>query len=565
VVLLNSDTIVTSKWLSGLIACAKSDPRIGMVGPLSNTASWQSVPELAEDGDWASNQLPGGVSIEEMGRLVREFSSRLYPIVPLLNGFCLLIKRKLIDEIGFLDEVVFGDGYGEEDDYALRAGYVDWRLAIADDVYIYHAQSRSYTDEKRRRLSARAFDQLNRKHGQALVAKKVDICENSLILEGIRARTRAAFERRQYQQKGHLHFAKKRILFVLPVNQPGGGANVVVYEAEALNRMGIEVRIFNLSRNKDAFESMYPRLSIPVIYGRIQDLSTYSRNYDAVIATYNISVQWLADIEVNDGKPVRAYYVQGYEPYIYPIDSEAFFRAKRSYDLFENLIRFTKTEWTRREVKDKVGVDSSVVGVSADIDLFRPRKHGLSDHPIKVAAMIRPDSAYRSPRMTMEILKQASIRYGRNIEVVIFGTTKDNPEFTALSLDFPWKLAGILSTRQVANLLADIDIFVDFSQHQAMGLTALEAMACGAAVIVPERGGATAFSRHEHNSLVVNTDSQARCWQALCRLIEDHTLRSEIRRNALRDVTEYYPERVAFRIVEILFDRKIGDCGIGQT
>jgi cellulose synthase/poly-beta-1,6-N-acetylglucosamine synthase-like glycosyltransferase len=105
VILLNSDTVVTSLWLDRLIACSESDPHIGLVGPLSNTASWQSIPKIynAEE-DWAENPLPDGFSVADMGQLVATYSGRVYPRISFLNGFCLMIKRGLIDQIGFFDE-----------------------------------------------------------------------------------------------------------------------------------------------------------------------------------------------------------------------------------------------------------------------------------------------------------------------------------------------------------------------------------------------------------------------------------------------------------------------------
>ena len=47
VVLLNSDTIPTRGWIERLVACGESDKNIAVVGPLSNAASWQSVPRNA--------------------------------------------------------------------------------------------------------------------------------------------------------------------------------------------------------------------------------------------------------------------------------------------------------------------------------------------------------------------------------------------------------------------------------------------------------------------------------------------------------------------------------------
>ncbi len=62
VVLLNSDTIVTPGWLDRLLECAATDTRIGIVDPLSNAATYQSVPERFDaDQDWALNPLPAGM------------------------------------------------------------------------------------------------------------------------------------------------------------------------------------------------------------------------------------------------------------------------------------------------------------------------------------------------------------------------------------------------------------------------------------------------------------------------------------------------------------------------
>ena len=58
IVLLNSDTIVTAGGSSGSSTCGESDEQIGILGPLSNAASHQSVPEVREDGAWATNPLP---------------------------------------------------------------------------------------------------------------------------------------------------------------------------------------------------------------------------------------------------------------------------------------------------------------------------------------------------------------------------------------------------------------------------------------------------------------------------------------------------------------------------
>lgn len=556
ILLLNSDTIVTPGWLDRLIACVTSNPRIGLAGPLSNAASWQSIPELMDAGDWATNLLPPGVSLEEMACLVARYSARLYPAIPFLNGFCLLLRRQALQEIGYFDEETFGAGYGEENDYVLRARQAGWQTALADDTYIYHAQSRSYSHDRRKTLSERASLLLAKKHGSSLISQGLAICRHDRVLEGIRARSRVMLDRQEWLNRGRREFNGRTLLFVLPILGPGGGANVVINEALVMQEMGVKVELFNLAVHQASFEQGYPHLALPVRYGTREDLAVLAGQYEAVVATANFAVEWLGP--QSDSQPIRGYYVQDFEPYIYPPGSPEFRSALASYTLWPDLIRFTKTEWTRQEVKARTGAESKVIGVSLNIDLFRPRprsRPAWPEGPLKVAAMVRLRPAYRNAKFTMEILRKLARHYGSKVEVMIFGVSLKDPGFAGLPHDFAWNLTGVLTQSQAAAFLNEADIFVDFSSHQAMGLTALEAMACGAAVMVPACGGAISFARKEENSLIVDTASPEACWQALQRLVEDHQLRAKLQQTALTDVCRFFPERAAFKILSTLFAR----------
>ena len=210
VVLLNSDTVVTDGWLDRMVACVQASERVGVVGPLANTASYQSIPEYQSNGDWAENALPENITIQDMGRMVAQNSARLYPEMPLLNGFCLLVRRKVFEEIGNFDEENFGAGYGEEDDFVLRARAAGWKLRLADDTYIYHAQSKSYSKEKRIALSERAGKVLKSKHGVEIIQKSVDFMEHNRVLEGIRAKSQVMYEREAAIREGKSEFMGKK-------------------------------------------------------------------------------------------------------------------------------------------------------------------------------------------------------------------------------------------------------------------------------------------------------------------------------------------------------------------
>ncbi|WP_198019444.1 glycosyltransferase [Thioalkalivibrio paradoxus] len=552
VVLLNSDTVVSSEWLPRLLRCADSDPAIAMAGPLSNTASWQSIPRVEEAGDWATNPLPQGWDASDMAQAVAGCGAPVFPRLPFLNGFCLLIKREVIEQFGVFDEENFARGYGEENDYSLRLYEGGWSLAVADDVYVFHAQSRSYSNERRKRLGELAAQALARKHGQALIDRLAMRCRHSRVMAGIRARSTVCPDRIRLRREGRERFAGKRVLFLLPAADAGGGANIIVSEAQRMLDMGVDAAIANLAANRQDFERAYQGLRLPVHYfRRPEELETLAHGFDAVVASIYYTVAWLRPLSGRG--PVLGYYVQDFEPHWFSAGSREHREAMDSYTLLPGLRPFCKTEWNRSEVQQHTGAECRVLGPSVEVDLFRPR-HERVDGRIVIAGMVRPYSSYRSPAMTMRILNQIKSAHPDEVEIVTFGVDEFDPSFQNLRPTAPTQHLGRLGSPELATVFDQVDIFVDFSTYQAMGLTAMEAMACGAAVIVPAAGGTTDFARHEHNALVVDTRDEAQCQSALERLVRDATLRQRLGQQALTDIQQFHPEGAALRMLSALFD-----------
>ena len=337
---------------------------------------------------------------------------------------------------------------------------------------MYHAQSRSYSSEARLRLATEAGRRLSAKHGQPLIDRSVAHCQHDRILQGIRARSRAMVARREWIARGRERYAGARLLFVLPVTLPGGGANVVIDEALAMRAMGVEVSIFNLLANRSAFERAYPAMSLPVCYGAPEDLGDVAAGYDAAIATFNTSVEWLAPLGGMARPPVRGYYVQGFEPLIYPEHLPDYRRALQSYTLFDDLVRFTKTEWTRRQVLKHTGADCAVIGPSVNIDLFRPRPVGTE------LRLERRCASPHGPRPALPAPVHHASSNGRRgaigdaVEIVLFGTTLDDPELGRLPIASrgAWPVCSASARWRACSRGGHL---CDFSSHQAMGLTAL--------------------------------------------------------------------------------------------
>lgn len=161
VVLLNSDTIVTRDWLDKLARCAESDARIGTVTPFSNNAEICSLPRFCENNSW-----PPERDTEPMVSALEQAAVPSYPELPTGVGFCLYIRRALIDAIGGFDPE-FGLGYGEENDYCMRAAEDGFRNVLCDDAFVVHLGGSSFGG-KRGDLAERNMAILLRRHPQYL-------------------------------------------------------------------------------------------------------------------------------------------------------------------------------------------------------------------------------------------------------------------------------------------------------------------------------------------------------------------------------------------------------------
>jgi len=148
ILLLNNDTLVGPNWLRNLVKCINSAPDIGMVGQTSNFVG--------------GSQLIKGPRREKQEEFTKKYNHhnpRKWFNVDFLSGFCLLIKREVIDKIGLLDER-FEIGSYEDDDYSLRVLQAGYRLVVAGDTFVYHLGSQTF---KGNGINDRQIGEMNRK------------------------------------------------------------------------------------------------------------------------------------------------------------------------------------------------------------------------------------------------------------------------------------------------------------------------------------------------------------------------------------------------------------------
>jgi GT2 family glycosyltransferase/glycosyltransferase involved in cell wall biosynthesis len=143
VVLLNSDTMVHGDWLDRLRRSAHRDWKIATATPFSNNAEICSYPVLCR-----ADPMPSPEALAELDDRAARTNRSLGVTIPTAVGFCMYIRREVLREVGLFDVDRFGRGYGEENDFCLRARAHGYRHVLAADVFVAHEGGISFSDEK---------------------------------------------------------------------------------------------------------------------------------------------------------------------------------------------------------------------------------------------------------------------------------------------------------------------------------------------------------------------------------------------------------------------------------
>nr|WP_321986892.1 glycosyltransferase [uncultured Lichenicoccus sp.] len=232
VVLLNSDTLVPPGCFEALRACAYSAPDIGSVTPLSNDASIFSYPDHR-----AHNRMPDAAGVAALMTLAQRANGAGTVEVPTGHGSCLYLRRDCLraclhDGLVFREDL-FAQGYGEENEFCMRANVRGWRHVAAPGVYVGHAGHASFAPSlggARLALMRRNLETVNRLHPGYDARVLAHIAADPL------ADARRRIDRLRFVAgRG----APPRAVLLITHDETGGVARIVGERAAAIARCGL--------------------------------------------------------------------------------------------------------------------------------------------------------------------------------------------------------------------------------------------------------------------------------------------------------------------------------------
>jgi GT2 family glycosyltransferase/glycosyltransferase involved in cell wall biosynthesis len=588
VALLNSDTVVTPAWLVRLVNAIVSEPRIACVMPMSNQCSFHSV------------DVPMGWNVFQYSAdLGRRMQRTCFDAVT-VGGFCLLMRREALDDVGLYDEI-YGRGYGEESDWCMRARRRGWKVVGAEDVFVYHrgkVSFKSFKDETFREGNYQTFmarfgaeysaaiAQYKRKDALSQLRNAYVRMESpspppvlSAFVDRMRqggpghavteagryvrdhggasqiptlVRERGLVRSRHSRHpmpKGMQSKRRPRVTYVLEKFAIAGGVLSIVQLVNRLQLLGWDAKIATHHDHDQSHLDAYMLYHHPYVFPSLESLIENFPESDVVVASLWSTAATVDRIVKRQPKAQAWYFIQDDERnFFHEVDAAGRQRVVDSWGLIPN--RIVKTHWLRDQIAE-FGHDAHIVPVGFDQDSFYCHSDPAT-RPLRILAMVRP----RTPRRGFErtVRTMAKVKAARpDVEIALFGC----PNLPDYRLPFEHTDLGEVPNERLRAIYNTASIVLDLSDYQALGRIGLEGMACGAATVLTKFGGISEYIRDGVNTLAIDPDDEASVVEAVLRLVDDPALRARLVAEGIRTVERFSCD-VEARTTSRLFAASLG-------
>jgi GT2 family glycosyltransferase len=456
--LLNSDTQVSSGFLSQMLEAFNSDPLVGFVCPRSNNATLCTFPHGAEVADWSL------AVAEENHRKLSKFLPK-FSYVPTGTGFCLLIRWQVLAEFGFLDPV-YGKGYNEENDLIMRAGRCGYRVVLANRAFVWHQGEQSFAASSAPKMiseleNRRLLDQRYPEYTGLLdryFKSSAHECEAliSLLPGGRNEPFDVVFDFSHFGVYHNGTFeAGKKILKAAIVDWPENIGLKVSMGAQAYSFHGMDAWPRIQRCDQDAF----PRAAVLVRFGQHfkQDVLTRSAHAAPIL------INFFLDTIAHDCSGLSL----DFDPAVWQ-------RVCKHYDVI-----LTNSEFTRHQLAARFRVDPAVDLISC-LHSVVPEEYVPADHepmaPPRRDQILVVGNNFPH-KFVVETVKAIEKRFGAD-GLVVFGVARIEGSGAT------YVASGALTDREAFAMYGQAGVVVFPSHYEGFGFPLMNAIAAGRPIVL---------------------------------------------------------------------------------
>ncbi len=237
---------------------------------------------------------------------------------------------------------------------------------------------------------------------------------------------------------------------------------------------------------------------------------------------------------------VAAYYALHYEPLVMGVLSERGAVARKlaaaaaSFTYRLPLDKLTLSQWISDQLRQHHAADSVVVPPFIEHSFFRPSNVARDEDAILTVGR---EARWKGIADLVQALRIVRRQVPRVRLVVATREALDLPD------DMPIDMINPMSDHELSRLYATCGLFAFPSWYEGFGLPPLEAMACGAPVVLTDSGGVRDFAQDGENCVVVPPRSPKALASAIIRLLEDRPLRERVAAAGVKTASEYTLDR----------------------
>lgn len=568
IILLNSDTVVTPGWNTGLIEVLLRSPDIAIACPVSNHANFTRV------------DMPSGLTFLEAAETVRRMKRTDHPDIGLASGFCFIARRSLYHEIGAFDPL-YGPGYYEESDLCMRALEQGYRVVGDGCTFIYHHGWGSFGQDSRNTWMVRNRELFEQRWGGAhdlykerFLSDKPFASQEEALREAVPSRVDppspqrvpgmdrsaprhtqrtpeewkkfADLVHRRAQPPGGDESTPLRILYLLPGLGAYGGVISVIQLVNRMLLSGVQAQVATMGKVDIRIyrEPMYFR---PFIMRDLEQMMMTLPRFDVIVATRWDTVYDALELADEWQVPIISF-VQDFEP---GTETEASDQAAAELSLQLVRHKIVKSRWLEGKMQPYGGIIHRV-SLGLNLDIFHPGGDPRrAEGPIRVLAAARPGAPHRNLEGTVEIFRLLT-RRRPDVIPTFFGKSFD--------VDLPiFEHLGPLSQTEVAAALRSTAVLLDASVFQGFGRPGLEAMGCGVPTVLTTKGGINEYARDGVNCLQIDPGDVASFASAIEGLLEQTPLRGRLVAEGLKTASQYDVEKEARTTIALVERLARGD------
>jgi glycosyltransferase involved in cell wall biosynthesis len=333
------------------------------------------------------------------------------------------------------------------------------------------------------------------------------------------------------------------ICFILSSMHLSGGVRVIVEIANRLSDRGHEISIvfpggtfdpdFRTEINPDIslIESKVERLASMNLLSQMRltmSLAWSVPPSDVVISTHTPTTiaGWIAGALMHKGE--RVWYYQDYR--------EMFLDRP----FFDWLVRHS-LRWNRgalvvsQSAKDELlsfvpGKQVILVGNGvSNLEYFHPIPDGERQNSKNGIQSILYLGDIRPRKGWFDFLAAVDIVYKQLPNIQLWIVSKEQCQ---IDTSVPYQFIYRPSRSELAQLYGRCDVFVSASWWESFGLPPLEAMACGAPVVMTDSRGVRDYGRDGENCLMVPIQNPQKLADAISRILTEPELANRLRKNA---------------------------------